>query len=65
MDLDVTEDLVERVARQLSGAAGLGGTDACLLMHWLLHFGPASRELQQAVADFVDWMSNGFPPWAA
>jgi hypothetical protein len=64
-DLDVTEDSVETVARRLSGAAGLGGTDACALKHWLLRFGPASRELWQAVADFVDWFGNIFPPWAA
>jgi hypothetical protein len=35
-DLNVTEDSVEKVARHLSGAAGLGGTNACALKHWLL-----------------------------
>jgi hypothetical protein len=66
IDLDVTEDYVEKVARRLSGAAGLGGTDACcVLKQWLLRFSPASRELRQAVADFMDWLSNASPLWAA
>ena len=65
IDVDVTEDAVEQTARKMSGAAGLGGLDSYTLKHWLLGFGRASQELRIAVADFVDWMANGFPPWAA
>ncbi len=65
VDLDVTEDTVEQVARRLSGSAGPGGSDAQALQHWLLRFGGASQELRRAVAGLVDWMSNGTPPWAA
>jgi hypothetical protein len=35
-DLYVTEDSVEKVARRLSSAAGLGGTNTCFLKQPLL-----------------------------
>jgi hypothetical protein len=65
MDLDITEDSVEKVAGRLSGSAGLGGTDAQALSHWLLKFGTASRKLRVALAGLASWMANEFPPWAA
>ena len=36
-----------------------------MLQHWLLRFGAASAELRLIVRDFVEWMGNGNPPWAA
>jgi hypothetical protein len=51
--------------RKLSVGAGLGGVDSYTLKHWLLGFGKVSRELQKTVADFVSWMANEIPPWAA
>jgi hypothetical protein len=65
VDVDITEESVEKVARRLSGSAGLGGTDSHALQHWLLRFGAASRKLRIALAEFTDWLSNSFPPWAA
>jgi hypothetical protein len=65
VDVDITEDTIEVVARRLSGAAGLGGTDAHALQQWLLRFGNSSRTLRQATAELVDWLANDFPPWAA
>jgi hypothetical protein len=65
VDLDITEDVVEQVARRLSGSAGPGGSDAQAIQHWLLRFGGASGELRRAVAGLVEWMANDFPPWAA
>jgi hypothetical protein len=32
---------------------------------WLLEFGAASRKLRTTVANFGEWLSNGYPPWAA
>jgi hypothetical protein len=65
VDLDITDEAVEKVARRLSGSAGSGGTDSHALQHWLLRFGKASGALRDAVADFTDWLGNTAPPWAA
>ncbi len=65
VDLAITEDSVEKVAGRLSGSAGLGGTDAYALSHWLLKFGTASCKLRVALAGLSAWLANGFPPWAA
>jgi hypothetical protein len=34
-----------------------------MLKHWLLQFALASQELPQAVAYFMDWLSNNLPSW--
>jgi len=65
VDLDITADTVERVARRLSGSAGPGGTDASDLQHWLLRFGGASADFRKAVAELIRWKANDNPPWAA
>ncbi len=65
VDLDITKEVVEKVARRLSGSAGPGGSDAQSLQQWLLRFGAASQRLRKAVCEIVDWMANDFPPWAA
>ena len=36
-----------------------------LLQHRILQFDAASAELRQIVSDFVLWLGNGRPPWAA
>ena len=58
---DITGETVASVARQLSGAAGHGGTDSVSLQHWLLQFGTESTGLRKIVRDFGDWMAN-VPP---
>jgi hypothetical protein len=65
VDLDITDEIVEKVARQLSGSAGASGTDPHALTHWLLHCGTASGRLRTALTNFVESMGNKFPPWAA
>ena len=35
------------------------------LQHWFLRFGASSAELRLIVGDFVEWLGNGRPPWAA
>jgi hypothetical protein len=55
-DINVTEDEVESVTHC---------TDSISLQHWLLWYGKSSRQLCIVVADFVDWLSNNFPPWVA
>ena len=63
--VDIIDDTVTTVAGRLSGGAGPGGTDSVSLQHWLLRFGAASAELRLIVGEFIEWMSNGWPPWAA
>ena len=63
--MDITEDTVTAVAGRLSGGVRLTGTDSVSLQHWLLRFGVASGELRLIVGDFVEWLGNGQPPWAA
>ena len=46
VEIDITADTVESVARRLSGSAGPRGTDASGLQHWLLQFGGASAEFR-------------------
>ncbi len=45
VDLDITEKVVERVARRLSRSAGPQGSDAQSIQHWLLQLGAASQVL--------------------
>jgi hypothetical protein len=52
---------VEHVASRLSGSAGIGGSDAHVLSHWLHRFGAASHWLKSTLADFGSWMANKSP----
>ena len=65
--VDITDDTVTAVAGRLLGRAGArpGGTDSVSLQHWFLWFGAAIAELRRIAGDFVEWLGNGRPPWAA
>ena len=63
--VDITDNTVTAVVGRLSGGAGPEGTDSVLLQHWLLRLGAASAELRLIVGEFVEWLGNGWPPWAA
>ena len=63
--MDITDNTVTAVVGRLSGGAGPGGTDSVSLQHWLLRFDAASAELRLIVGEFIEWTSNGRPPWAA
>ena len=63
--MDITEDTVTEVAGRLLGGAGPGRTDSMSLQHWLLRFVAESAELRLSVGEFVEWLGNGWPPWAA
>ena len=65
INIEVTEDSVEKVARGLSGSAGPSGIDSVAMSHWLLKFGGASSKLRRSIAKFVEWLANDYPPWAA
>ena len=38
VNIEVIEDSVEKVARKLSGSAGLSGIDSVYMSHWLLKY---------------------------
>ncbi len=53
------------MAAHLSDSAGPCGADAEMLKNWLLRHGDHSRCLREAMATWVDWLSNELPPYAA
>ena len=61
----ITEESLEPVARKRLGSSGPGGTDSEELQGQLLKFVEDSTILRTSVETFVDWLSNGSPPWAA
>ena len=63
--LQVTDEDLSSTARHLHGAAGLGGTDAHTLKHWLFHFRQQSQLLRQSLCRLTEWMANQLVPWAA
>jgi len=65
VDLDITEEVVEKVARKLSGSGGLCGSDAQAASQLLLKFGKASHKLRTVMAKLALWLANDTPPWAA
>ena len=63
--VDIIDDVVKSVARKLSGSLGPGGTDLEALQGWILKSGEGSKRLCTSVENFVNWLSNGSPSWAA
>ena len=53
------------VARKLSGSSHPGITEYEALQGWILKFGKYRKNLFISVENFVDWISNQNPPWAA
>ena len=62
--VEITEESVESVARNVLGSSGPGGTDSGALQGWLLKFGEGSNRLRTSIETFVDWSANGSPTWA-
>ena len=59
------KECVAKAAVSLSGSTGPCGVDAKMLKHWLLRHGTHSEWLHEAMANWVDWLSNGSPPNSA
>ena len=59
------EECVTKAAARLSGSAGPCGIEADMLKNWLLRHGAQSERLQDMMTMWVDWLSNGSPPYAA
>jgi hypothetical protein len=52
-------------AVHLSGGAGPCGVNGTTLKEWLLHHEVSSKRLQEVMAHWVVWLSNGSPPFSA
>ena len=63
VDVMITANHVERMARRLHGGAGPGGADADMWSDWLLRYGDASAELCSAVALLSRKLCNSIVPW--
>ena len=63
IDVDITSKHVSKVARTLSGSAGLSALDSQQWVDLLLKFGGASEILREAVAALVRRLANGIVPW--
>lgn len=63
--VNITAEVMERVATRLSGAAGPDGVDSVDLRNWLLRFGHESDLLRTEMAKWCEWLANSHPPWAA
>jgi hypothetical protein len=59
------EECIAKAAARLSGGAGPCGVEAKMLKHWLLWHGAHLEKFCEAMVDWVDWLSNGLPPYAA
>ena len=65
MTTDCTPEDLETLALRMSRSAGPSSFDAVMLRNCLLRYGRASGKLRQELAEWVEWLSNGSPPWAA
>jgi hypothetical protein len=65
LPMDCTSKDLEALALRMSGSAGLSSFDAVMLRNCLLWYGRASSKLRQEMANWVEWLSNESPPWAA
>ena len=63
IDFDVTAEHVAKVAKTLSGSAGLSGVDSQQWNELLLKFGKPSEELREAVASLTRRIANNIIPW--
>jgi len=63
LDLDITVDYVERVARQIQGSAGPGGSTTLQWHGYLLQYGLSSAHLQDAVVMLAHHLANGIVEW--
>ena len=65
IEVEVTDENVEQAAKKLSRSAGPSGIHSISMSYWLLKFGGESARLRKSMAIVVEWLANGYPPWAA
>ncbi len=65
LSTDCTSKDLEALALRMSRSAGPSSSNAVMMRNCLLWYGRASSKLRQEMADWVEWLSNESPPWAA
>ena len=63
IDVDITAAHVEKIARQIQGGAGPGGTTAILWHDCLLRYGSHSIKLRDSMAGLARRLANTIVPW--
>ena len=54
IQIEVTDENVESVAKKMSGSAGPSGIDSIYMYHWLLRFGGTSAKLRKCIAKSIE-----------
>ena len=65
LHIDITENTLAEVAKDIKGSAGPVGCDSLSVQQWLLHFSGLSKKLRETLVTLGNWLSNESPPWAA
>ena len=63
--LEISEKDLQWVTSKLLGEAGPSGKDAQAFQSWLLRFGIALESLREEMVEWIYWLANDSPPWAA
>ena len=63
IEVDVTAEHVQKVAKNLSGGAGVSGLDAAQWQYLLLNHGGASEKLREAMASLTRRLANTVVDW--
>ncbi len=65
LPMDCTSEDLEALALRMSGSTGQSSFNAVVMRNCLPRYGRALSELRQEMADWVEWLSNEPPHWAA
>ena len=64
IDLGITYDIFEWMAKMMQGAVGLVGIVTAAWKDWKLHYRLYSWYLRESISTLGLWISNNFLPWA-